>query len=87
MGKAAIVINSKRVWPALPAGSQKQVLAYTQIYEKAWGSTFPGNEKAIWHHLYYLRKKISISSMDTFYVIRCVREVGYGFGLKPNKFT
>jgi len=71
----------------LLAANQEQVLTYTQIYEKVWGSTFSGNEKVIRYHLYNLRKKINIGSTDTFYVIRCVREVGYCFELKSNKFT
>lgn len=66
----------------LLAANREQVLTYTQIYEKVWGSTFSGNEKVIRYHLYNLRKKINIGSTDTFYVIRCVREVGYCFELK-----
>lgn len=69
------------------ATNQGQVLTYTQIYEKVWGSTFSGNEKVIRYHLYNLRKKINTGSADTFYVIRCIREVGYCFELKSNKST
>ena len=71
----------------LLAANREQVLTYTQIYEKVWGSTFSGNEKVIRYHLYNLRKKINTGSADTFYVIRCVREVGYCFEMKSNKFT
>lgn len=71
----------------LLAANREQVLTYTQIYENVWGSTFSGNEKVIRYHLYNLRKKLNINSMDTFYVIRCVREVGYCFEMKSNKFT
>lgn len=69
------------------AANREQVLTYTQIYEKVWGSTFSGNEKVIRYHLYNLRKKINTGSADTFYVIRCIREVGYCFELKSNKLT
>ena len=69
----------------LLAANRGQVLTYTQIYEKVWGSTFSGNEKVIRYHLYNLRKKINTGSADTFYVIRCVREVGYCFELESNK--
>lgn len=71
----------------LLAANREQVLTYTQIYENVWGSTFSGNEKVIRYHLYNLRKKLNINSTDTFYVIRCVREVGYCFEMKSNKFT
>lgn len=69
------------------AANREQVLTYTQIYEKVWGSTFSGNEKVIRYHLYNLRKKINTGSVNTFYVIRCIREVGYCFELKSNKST
>ena len=69
------------------AANREQVLTYTQIYEKVWGSTFSGNEKVIRYHLYNLRKKLNSGSGDTSYMIRCVREVGYCFELKSNKYT
>lgn len=71
----------------LLAANRGQVLTYAQIYEKIWGCTFSGNEKVIRYHLYNLRKKLNSGSGDTFYVIRCVREVGYCFELKSNKYT
>lgn len=63
----------------LLATNQGQVLTYTQIYEKVWGSTPSGNERIIRFHLCNLRKKLNAISQDDPFVIRCIRDVGYCF--------
>ena len=63
----------------LLATNQGQVLTYTQIYEKVWGSTPAGNERVIRFHLCNLRKKLNAISQDDLFVIRCIRDVGYCF--------
>lgn len=71
----------------LLVANRNRVLTYAQIYEKVWGNPFSENEKVIRYHLYNLRKKLDSSSADIAYVIRCVREVGYCFELKPKENT
>lgn len=66
----------------LLAANRGQVLTYTQIYEKVWGSSPEGNEKIIRFHLCNLRKKLNATSSDEPFVIRCVRDVGYCFEVK-----
>lgn len=63
----------------LLAANRGQVLTYTQIYEKVWGSSLEGNEKIIRFHLCNLRKKLNAVSKDNPFVIRCIRDVGYCF--------
>lgn len=63
----------------LLATNRGQVLTYTQIYEKVWGSSPEGNEKIIRFHLCNLRKKLNAVSKDNPFVIRCIRDVGYCF--------
>ena len=63
----------------LLATNQGQVLTYTQIYEKVWGSTPAGNERVIRFHLCNLRKKLNAISQNDPFVIRCIRDVGYCF--------
>lgn len=66
----------------LLATNQGQVLTYTQIYEKVWGSSPAGNERIIRFHLCNLRKKLNATSSDELFVIRCIRDVGYCFEIK-----
>ncbi len=66
----------------LLAANRGQVLTYTQIYEKVWGSSPAGNERIIRFHLCNLRKKLNAISHDEPFVIRCVRDVGYCFEVK-----
>ena len=66
----------------LLATNQGQVLTYTQIYEKVWGSSPTGNERIIRFHLCNLRKKLNATSSDEPFVIRCIRDVGYCFEVK-----
>ena len=61
----------------LLAVNRGQVLTYTQIYEKVWGSNPSGNERIIRFHLCNLRKKLNAISADNSFIIRCVRDVGY----------
>lgn len=64
------------------------ILTYAQIYEKVWGTISSGNEnKTIRYHIYRLREKLYAVTTDESFCIRCVREVGYCFELKPNKST
>ena len=62
---------------SLLAVNRGQVLTYTQIYEKVWGSSPSGNERIIRFHLCNLRKKLNAISADNTFIIRCVRDVGY----------
>ncbi len=64
--------------------NQGQVLTYTQIYEKVWGSSPAGNERIIRFHLCNLRKKLNVVSSNEPFIIRCVRDVGYCFEVNPN---
>lgn len=66
----------------LLAANQGQVLTYTQIYERVWGSSPAGNERIIRYHLCNLRKKLNTVSKDEPFVIRCIRDVGYCFEVK-----
>lgn len=66
----------------LLAANQGQVLTYTQIYERVWGSSPAGNERIIRYHLCNLRKKLNAVSQDEPFVIRCIRDVGYCFEVK-----
>lgn len=66
----------------LLAVNRGQVLTYTQIYEKVWGSIPSGNERIIRFHLCNLRKKLNAISPDEPFVIRCIRDVGYCFEVK-----
>lgn len=66
----------------LLAANRGQVLTYTQIYEKIWGSSLSGNERIIRYHLCNLRKKLNAVSPDGPFVIRCIRDVGYCFEVK-----
>lgn len=66
----------------LLAANRGQVLTYTQIYEKVWGSSHAGNEKIIRYYLCILRKKLNTVSPDEPFIIRCVRDVGYYFEVK-----
>lgn len=66
----------------LLATNRGQVLTYTQIYEKVWGSSPVGNERIIRFHLCNLRKKLNAISQDEPFFIRCIRDVGYCFEVK-----
>lgn len=72
----------------LLVSNRGQILTYAQIYEKVWGAISSGSEnKAIRYHIYRLREKLYAVSPDEPFSIRCVREIGYCFELKPIKPT
>lgn len=72
----------------LLVSNKGQILTYAQIYEKVWDATPSGDvNKAIRYHIYRLREKLYAVSPEEPFIIRCVREVGYCFELKPVKST
>ena len=61
-----------------------RVLTYHQIYEKVWGQDSLGNESnTIKCHIRNLREKLYEALPDASFTIRCEREIGYCFELKP----
>lgn len=67
----------------LLAANKGRVLTYSQIYEKIWGDISSGGESdAIGFHICNLRKKLYITTSDTPFIIKCVRQVGYCFEVK-----
>lgn len=64
----------------LLVANKGRVLTYDQIYQKIWKEEAFGNaNNAIACHVHNLREKIGRLLPEGFFVIRCVREVGYCF--------
>ena len=64
--------------------NQGHVLTYSQIYQKVWGEDAIGNENnTIKCHIRNLREKMYAALPNAAFAIRCEREVGYCFELKP----
>jgi DNA-binding response OmpR family regulator len=72
----------------LLAANMGRVLTYDQIYQEIWKEEAFGNaNNAIACHVHNLREKIRRLLPEGWFIIRCVREVGYCFEVDPEYIT